>query len=96
MCKFAAQYVWNKGFSKGNLDYRFQWVNRRMQDRYMQGTILYVDAHIAECLCKADLITYQVNKNETSTSNKWILSSVVPNITRKYSNRVAFMLGWAL
>ena len=66
-----------------------------MQDQYVQGTIPYADVHVADCLCKGGAITYQVKK-EANISDKWILEFVVPNIARKYSKKVALVLGHAL
>ena len=70
--KFAAQYARNKGCSRDAVDVRFCWKNQRMQDRYVQGIVLYEDAHVAECLCKGGPISYQVKK-EANISDEWIL-----------------------
>jgi len=93
--KFAAQYARNKGCSRDAVDVRFRWKNQRMQDRYVQGIVPYEDAHVAECLCKGGPISYQVKK-EANISDEWILEFVVPNIARKYSKKVALVLGHAL
>ena len=66
-----------------------------MQNRYVQGIVPYEDAHVVECLCKGGSISYQVKK-EANISGKWILEFVVPNIARKYSKKVALVLGHAL
>lgn len=83
------------GCSKDEVDYCFQWKCGRMQDRYVEGNIAYPDAKVATALCKGEAITYQVNM-ESNITESWILTHVVPNIAKKYSQAMALVLGNAL
>ena len=95
MRKFAATFAKMCGCSKDKIDYQFRWKCRRMQDRYIEGSIPWPDAKVAAALCKHGPITYQV-KEESKVSETWILTHVVPNIYKHYSKTTSLILGRAL
>ena len=95
MRKFAATFAKMCGCSKDEIDYRFRWKCRRMQDRYIEGSIPWPDAKVAAALCKHGPITYQV-KEESKVSETWLLTHVVPNIYKQYSKTTSLILGRAL
>ena len=93
--KYACTYATRCGCSKDDIDYRFRWKNRRMQDRYVEGHIPVGDAKVAAALCKGEPITYEV-KSESMVTDSWILAHVVPNIAKHYNRVCCILLGKAL
>jgi hypothetical protein len=93
--KYACTYATRCGCSKDDIDYRFRWKNRRMQDRYVEGHIPVGDAKVAAALCKGEPITYEV-KSESMVTDSWILEHVVPNIAKHYNRVCCILLGKAL
>ena len=93
--KYACTYATRCGCSKDDIDYRFRWKNRRMQDRYVEGHIPVGDAKVAAALCKGEPITYEV-KSESMVTDSWLLEHVVPNIAKHYNRVCCILLGKAL
>ena len=95
--KMITTWVRRNGIATSLTNLRARWKvrDRGTQDTYCDPTLSYEDAKVAAACCKGGPITYQVIQSSGITED-WILTYVVPNISREFGRNVALVLGAAL
>jgi hypothetical protein len=80
------------------VEYRGRWKNsRRIIDTYVDTTINYVDAKVAQALAKGGVCVYVVEE-ASGISDDWICDHVVPNMmaAQDIDRQVCVVFGRAL
>ena len=95
MRKFATDFAKRNGIHKDDIDHRFRWRSKRMQDNYASTTIPSTDAKVAAALCKGGPIHYHL-KEYSGINDEWVCDKVCPNITATYGSVIGKVLGRAL
>lgn len=91
--KFSTTYAMRNGCSKDDVAARGRWRKRQVVDRYIDVELPYPDAKVASILAVGGPMKYVV-KNGSGIIDDWLLTHVVPNLSRSttLSQQVALVL----
>ncbi|KAI2507360.1 hypothetical protein MHU86_7080 [Fragilaria crotonensis] len=91
--KFSTSYAMRNGCPKDYVAARGRWRKRQVVDRYIDVELPYPDAKVAAVLAVGGPMKYVV-KNGSGILDNWLLSHVVPHLSRSVtlSQQVALVL----
>ena len=94
--KYGTTWARRRGILKDFVDYRARWKRGvRMQDRYADMDLPWLDIKTASALCIGGAVKYKV-KEGCGISDQWIAQNVAPGIASQFNAAVAAILGKSL
>ena len=94
--KYGTTWPRRRGILKDFIDHRARWKSRgRMQDRYADVDLPWLDIKTANALCIGGAVKYKV-KEGCGISDQWIAQNVAPGIASQFNAAVAAILGKSL
>ena len=93
--KWATTRARRCGCQKEEVDARARWKEQGQQRVYADLELPWPDGHVAEALCVGGAIMYNLRAGSEITDD-WILSNVVPNISKVYHRSIALIFGKAI
>ena len=94
--KYGTTWPRRRGILKDFIDQRARWKGRRrMQDRYADLALPWLDIKTANALCIGGAVKYKV-KEGCGISDQWIAQTVAPGIASQFNSAIAAILGKSL